>query len=393
MENLWNETEAASCSSDLDLRVYTSNLLGRSDDLVLHGGGNTSVKSVVGGEEILFVKGSGWDLVSIKAEGFAPVKLEVLKQMATLESLSDTQMVAQQKAAMIDKSAPNPSVEAILHAIIPFKFVDHTHADAVVTLSNSLGGEKLIAEIFDDFLIVPYVMPGFVLAQKIHEMTKSGFNWEKCGGIILHNHGIFTFDDDAKRAYVKMIEAVSRAEAYLDAHAPLQLDDIRSNAYPFETLAEAVSKIKGYDVVMKIDQSPLALTYASKPELETFTTRGVLTPEHIIRTKRTPLVLKEEETDEAINAYVDAYKAYFNRYATDEVMLNPAPNYAVIKDVGVVMFGKNEKEASVMADIVSHTMRAVLRADMLGGYQSIGEAESFAMEYWELEQAKLKKQG
>ena len=143
---------------------------------------------------------------------------------------------------------------------------------------------------------------------------------------------------------------------------------------------------------MKRDQSPLALTYASKPELETFTTRGVLTPEHIIRTKRIPLVLEGEDMEAALDAYVDAYKAYFNRYATDEVMLNPAPNYAVIKDVGVVMFGKDAKEASVMADIVSHTMRAVLRADMLGGYRSIGEAESFAMEYWELEQAKLKKQ-
>ncbi len=392
MENLWNETEAASCSSDLDLRVYTSNLLGRSDDLVLHGGGNTSVKSMVDGEEILFVKGSGWDLVSIKAEGFAPVKLEVLKQMATLEHLSDTQMVAQQKAAMIDKSAPNPSVEAILHAIIPFKFVDHTHADAVVTLSNSLGGEQLISEIFDDFLIVPYVMPGFVLAQKIYAMTQSGFDWEKCSGIILHNHGIFTFDDDAKRSYEKMIEAVSRAEAYLDAYAPLQLDEAIPKAYPFERLGEAVSKVKGVDVVMKTDQSPLALTYASKPDLETFATRGVLTPEHIIRTKRIPLVLEGEDMEAVLDTYVDAYKAYFNRYATDEVMLNPAPNYAVIKDVGVVMFGKDEKEASVMADIVSHTMRAVLRADALGGYRSIGEAESFAMEYWELEQAKLKKQ-
>ncbi len=279
-----------------------------------------------------------------------------------------------------------------MHAIIPFKFVDHTHADAVVTLSNSLGGEQLISEIYDDFLIVPYVMPGFVLAQKIHELTKSGVDWEKCGGIILHNHGIFTFDDDAKRSYEKMIEAVSRAEAYLDAHAPLQLDEAMPKAYPFERLGEAVSRVKGVDVVMKTDQSPLALTYASKPDLETFATRGVLTPEHIIRTKRIPLVFEGEDMEAALDTYVDAYKAYFNRYATDEVMLNPAPNYAVIKDVGVVMFGKNEKEASVMADIVSHTMRAVLRADALGGYRSIGEAESFAMEYWELEQAKLKKQ-
>ncbi|RLA70514.1 MAG: oxidoreductase, partial [Epsilonproteobacteria bacterium] len=137
MKNLWDDAEAKKCKNDLDLRVYTSNLLGQSDELVLHGGGNTSVKSMVDGEEILFVKGSGWDLVSIKTEGFAPVKMFTLLEMAQLKNLSDTEMVSGQKAATIDKSAPNPSVEAILHAIIPFKVVDHTHADAVVTISNS----------------------------------------------------------------------------------------------------------------------------------------------------------------------------------------------------------------------------------------------------------------
>ena len=392
MENLWNEAEAAQCKGDLDLRVYTSNLLGRSEELVLHGGGNTSVKSVVDGEEILYVKGSGWDLVSIEAEGFAPVRLAALKEMAACESLSDTEMVSKQKAAMTDSHAPNPSVEAILHAIIPFKFVDHTHADAVVTLSNSKEGESLIEEIYPDFLIVPYVMPGFVLAQTIYEMTREGFDWEACGGIILHHHGIFTFDDDAKASYGKMIEAVSRAEAYLDTHAPLKTESSKAKPYDFDALGSALSRAKGYEVVMHIDQSPLALTYASQPVLKTFATRGVLTPEHIIRTKRTPLVLEDAAVDRALEAYIDAYRDYFSRHATDEVMLDPAPNYAVIKEVGVVMFAKSGKEAAVMADIVSHTMRAVLRADRLGGYQSIGEAESFAMEYWELEQVKLKKQ-
>ncbi len=147
---------------------------------------------MVDGEEILFVKGSGWDLVSIKAEGFAPVKMDTLLDMAKLETLSDTDMVSGQKAAMIDKSAPNPSVEAILHALIPFKFVDHTHADAVVTISNSKDGEKLIEQVYPDFLIVPYVMPGFILAKTIYEMTKD-FDWSTCKGIILHNHGIFYF--------------------------------------------------------------------------------------------------------------------------------------------------------------------------------------------------------
>jgi len=394
VENLWNDNEAAAYKGDLALRVYTSNLLGRSEDLVLHGGGNTSVKSEVDEEEILFVKGSGWDLVSIKKEGFAPVRCDVLKAMADREHLSDTQMVAEQKAAMIDASAPNPSVEAILHAIIPFKYVDHTHADAVVTLSNSVEGERLIAELFPDFLIVPYVMPGFLLAKTIRQMTGSGFDWGACGGIVLHHHGIFTFDDDAKRSYEKMIDAVSKAEAFLDTHAPLMIESARTalQRYDIDALVEAVSRAKGYAVTARIDNTPLARHYASLPDLSHVATRGVLTPEHIIRTKRTPLVYDGTCLPEAaVEGYMDAYRSYFERYATDETMLNPAPNYAVLKGFGVVLFGKDDKETGILYDIVQHTIKAVLRADKLGGYVSIDEAESFKMEYWELEQAKLKR--
>ncbi len=390
MKNLWDDVKASRYASDLDLRVYTSNLLGRSDELVLHGGGNTSVKSMVDGEEILYVKGSGWDLVSIKAEGFSPVKIGTLLEMAKLKSLSDSDMISQQKAAMTDKSAPNPSVEAILHAIIPFKVVDHTHADAIVTISNSKNGLKLIDELFPNFLIIPYVMPGFILAQKIYEMTQN-FDWENCEGIILHNHGIFTFDDDAKRSYDQMIEAVSLAEEFLEENAAVSLASQEVNAeVDLEKLGEILSKVKGYEVVTKLDQSALAKYYASQDDLATFATRGVLTPEHIIRTKRIPLILEDENIDTAVEAYINDYKKYFQTFATDEICLNPAPNYAVVKNVGVVLFGKNEKEVNVLNDVIEHTMMAVLRADKLGGYESISISDSFDMEYWELEQAKLK---
>ena len=390
MKNLWDDKEASKYTSDLDLRVYTSNLLGRSDELVLHGGGNTSVKSMIGGEEILYVKGSGWDLVSIKAEGFSPVKMKTLLEMAKLKSLSDSEMVTQQKAAMTDKSAPNPSVEAILHAIIPFKVVDHTHADAIVTISNSKNGLEHISTLFPNFLIIPYVMPGFILAQKIYEMTQD-FDWDACGGIILHNHGIFTFDDDAKRSYDKMIKAVSLAEEFLAENAAVSLVSQEINAeVDLEKLKAAISKAKGYEVVTKLDQSALAKYYASQDDLATFATRGVLTPEHIIRTKRIPLVLEDEDIEAAVEAYVHDYKKYFQTFATDEICLNPAPNYAVVKNVGVVLFGKNEKEVNLLNDVIEHTMMAVLRADKLGGYESISLHDSFDMEYWELEQAKLK---
>ncbi len=389
MKNLWDAQEASNYTSDLELRVYTSNLLGQSDELVLHGGGNTSVKSIIDGEGILYVKGSGWDLVSIKAEGFAPVKMYALLEMAELDFLSDTDMVLGQKSAMIDSTAPNPSVEAILHALIPFKVVDHTHADAIVTISNSVNGDEYIEKLFPNFLIVPYVMPGFILAQRINEMTQNT-DWETCEGIILHNHGIFTFDNDAKKSYDKMIEAVTLAEEFLFENANLTFDEIEPTGFDVRKLKELVEKEKGGEIVMKVNQTPLALAYASQEELSTKVTRGVLTPEHIIRTKRVPLVLEDDNIEEALKSYIENYKTYFNEFATDEVMLNPAPNYAVIKDFGIVLFGKNEKEATILNDVIEHTMMAVLRADKLGGYESISIKDSFEMEYWELEQAKLK---
>lgn len=383
MNNLWDDAKASACKSDLALRVYSSNLLGQSDELVLHGGGNTSVKSSVDGEEILFVKGSGWDLVSIKEEGFAPVKMRTLLKMAKLESLSDTDMVSGQKEAMIDKSAPNPSVEAILHALIPFKVVDHTHADAIVTISNSKQGQIHIKNLYPHFLIIPYVMPGFILAQKIYEMTQDNFDWDACEGMILHNHGIFTFDDDAKKSYNKMIEAVSLAEDFLDEKAPIVLEDKAPKAFDIEDLS--------LDKFRHINQSPLAVHYASQENLRIQVTRGVLTPEHIIRTKRIPLVIEDWDIEDAVRHFIVDYETYFSAYKTDEIMLDTRPKYAVIKDFGIITFGKTQKEADVINDVVSHTMKAVLRADKLGGYKSISISDSFAMEYWELEQAKLKK--
>ncbi len=384
MRNLWEDAKASECKTDLDMRVYTSNLLGQSDELVLHGGGNTSVKSIVNAEEILYVKGSGWDLVSIKAEGFAPVKMATLLEMAKMKNLSDTDMVSGQKAAMIDSDAPNPSVEAILHALIPFKVVDHTHADAVVTISNSKQGKEIIEKLYPNFLIVPYVMPGFILAQKIYEMTEHGFDWDACEGIILHNHGIFTFDDDAKKSYDKMIEAVSKAEEFLKANADVTIEKLKPKDFYLDDLTTI-------DKFMHVNQTPLAVYYASQKNLRANVTRGVLTPEHIIRTKRVPLVIEDADVEDALKHFKVAYEAYFNAYKTDEIMLDPNPKYAVIKNFGVVTFGKTQKEAEVINDVVEHTMMAVLRADMLGGYKSISIPDSFDMEYWELEQAKLKK--
>ncbi len=391
MDNLWSDERAAECQSDLDLRVYTSNLLGQNDELVLHGGGNTSVKTKINGEDILLVKGSGWDLVSIEAEGFAPVKLDTLLELAKLEKLSDSDMVSEQKAAMIDDNAPNPSVEAILHALIPYKFVDHTHADAIVTISNSETGISTIKNLFPKFLIVPYVMPGFILAQKIYEMTKD-IDWDSLDGIILHNHGIFTFDESAKNSYDKMINAVSHAEEFLDKNAVVQIQHnyVHSDC-DIAKVVKVLSEYKGHEVHIGINQTPLAGFYASQVNLREFASRGVLTPEHIIRTKRIPLIMEDTDLIGGIEKYMKEYEEYFNRNEDGEMILNAAPNYMIIKNLAVVSFGRTRKEAKIIYDIVEHTMLAVLRADKLGGFKSISEKDSFEMEYWELEQAKLKK--
>ena len=377
MQNLWN---------DLKIRVYSSNLLGSDEDLVLHGGGNTSVKI----KDTLYVKGSGWDLKTIKEEGFSPVDLKTLKEMAKRKSLSDNEMVKLQKEAMKNKSAPNPSVEAILHAIIPFKFVDHTHADAIVTISNSKNGKKIIKNLYKDFLIIDYVMPGFILAKEVYKKSKN-INWNKINGIILLNHGIFTFDNCARKSYIKMIAAVNRAQSYLKKYANLDIPKQKiTKEYDIKKLQKILSKEKGYKVVLKIDNSDLALFYSNQKGLKSFASRGVLTPEHIIRTKREPLAIKNKNYKKAIKNYKKEYKKYFNRYKKDEIMLNPAPNYIVAKGFGIICIGKDEKEANIINDIISHTIKAVLQANKLGGYKSISLKESFAMEYWELEQAKLK---
>jgi len=391
MKSLYDDNVVKEFSSDLEYRVYTSRLLGGDSSLILHGGGNTSVKSVVNGEDILYVKGSGWDLASIEAQGFAPVKLNVLKEMATLEKLSDTDMVSSQKEAMIDKTAPNPSVEAIVHAIIPFKYVDHTHSDAVVTISNSENGIENIKEIYSNYLIIPYVMPGFILAQTIYNASKN-IDWDTCEGIILHNQGIFTFDDDPKVSYEKMIQGVSKAEDFLNTNAKLIIEKFIPRAnLDIDKLQRLISKEKGHDVFVKINQSPLALHYASTRNLNTFAKRGVLTPEHIIRTKRDPMILENDDIQKSIDLFEEEYLEYYNEFNSNEIMLNPTPNWAIIKNYGTVSFGKNEKEAAIIEDINNHTMQAVLKADMLGGYTSISLCDSFEMEYWELEQSKLKK--
>jgi rhamnose utilization protein RhaD (predicted bifunctional aldolase and dehydrogenase) len=224
-------------------------------------------------------------------------------------------------------------------------------------------------------------MPGFILAQTIHNMTKDNFDWKKCEGIILHNHGIFTFDNDSKNSYSKMIDAVSLAENFLNTNANIEIKNI--NFRDFDTSVFTSE-------FMNINNSKLAQLYSSQDNLKEFASRGVLTPEHVIRTKRIPLIIEDENIETALEEYKEEYIAYFNKFSNDEICLNQYPKYAIIKNFGIVSFGKTQKEADIINDIISHTMLAVLKADKLGGYKSISIKDTFNMEYWELEQIKLK---
>lgn len=217
MKNRWDTTVATEHAQEpaTGLRVYSSQLLGAEADLVLHGGGNTSVKGsfkdVFGAEgRVLYVKGSGWDLRTIKAPGFPPVRLDYLQQLGELAELSDSEMMRQLRLALLDPAAPTPSVEAILHALIPHTYVDHSHADAVVAISNTLDGEASLRSIYgDEVLILPYIMPGFILARQVAAATRQ-LDWNRIRGIVLMHHGIFTFHDDDKTSYDTMIELVRR---------------------------------------------------------------------------------------------------------------------------------------------------------------------------------------
>jgi rhamnose utilization protein RhaD (predicted bifunctional aldolase and dehydrogenase)/NAD(P)-dependent dehydrogenase (short-subunit alcohol dehydrogenase family) len=400
MQSLWNEADAAALNGDaLALRVYTTRLLGGDSNLVLHGGGNTSVKTTVKNffgedEAILYVKGSGADMAVIEPKGFAPVKMEVLLKLATFETLSDIDMVRQQRAAMIDPDAPAPSVEAILHAIIPFRYVDHTHADAVVALTNTPDGEAHVRAVYGErVIVVPYVMPGFDLARAVYLQTQ-GIDWSQYEGMILLNHGIFTFADDAREAYERMIRLVSEAEQYLEARGAFS--KIASSDAPsvdlltLSRLRKAVSNAAGKAMIAQLDSSPAATGFASLPNVSEIATRGPLTPDHVIRTKRIPVIV-DNDPEQAVTAYGEAYQAYFERNARPELtILDPAPRWAVWRGQGVVTFGENAVRAQIATDIMHHTIQTIQVAEGYAQWQALPEKPIFDVEYWSLEQAKLK---
>ncbi len=401
MKSLWSDAEAAQFSGPLGPRVYTSRLLGRDRSLVLHGGGNTSVKlrekNLFGEEEdVLYVKGSGWDLETIEPAGFSPVALAYVRRLAALKSLPDPQMVNELNTHMLRAGAPSPSVETILHALLPHKYVDHTHADAVLSVSNAPDGEKRIREIYGDrVVVIPYIMAGFDLAAYCaREFPKQAKG--NTVGMVLLSHGIFSFADDARTSYELMIELVSMAEEYLARKKAWHVEhgSSKGNSFIREDVAKlrrAISEQAGNPLLLRVNDSPKFLGFAQRPDLEKLALQGPATPDHVIRTKPFPMLGRD------VAAYARRYREYFEKLSVSaketKTMLDAAPRMALDPALGFVAVGRTVKDTAIVEDLYDHTIDVILRAEALGGWRALEQKHTFDIEYWDLEQAKLRKGG
>ncbi|WP_429131100.1 class II aldolase/adducin family protein [Ensifer sp. 4252] len=413
MKSRWKDIEAdryveaakaAGHSEALGLRIYTSRIIGGDPDLVLHGGGNTSVK--VTGEDggaRMHIKGSGWDLDTIEAPGLPAVRLPELLAARDGPRLSDPDMVALLRANLLDASAPNPSVEALLHAFIPHDFVDHTHATAILALADQPDMRDTVERLYRGRVaFVPYVMPGFDLSIEAALVFRAH---PGCEGLWLENHGLFTFAGTARASYELMIEFVDIAEQEL-ARKGVALSGPQSNDRVVDAglnarLAEALAGAGSpFENALSVDfrSTPAIRAYASRGDLESISRRGTVTPDHVIRIKPWPMIIEPEaDVDEiaaAVELYGNEYRAYFRRNAgrtpDAKTMLDAYPRVVVVRGEGMFAIGGNTKAARIAGDLCEQATRAIIAAESYGRYTPIGEADLFDMEYWVLEQAKLK---
>jgi rhamnose utilization protein RhaD (predicted bifunctional aldolase and dehydrogenase)/NAD(P)-dependent dehydrogenase (short-subunit alcohol dehydrogenase family) len=427
MRSLWSDRDgeamvtryaATGVSRDIALRVYTSRLLGGDPSLVLHGGGNTSVKTVardlLGDEaEVLCIKGSGWDMAAIEPAGLPAVRLRPLRTLRERAALSDEDMVRIQRANLLDPGAPNPSVETLLHAFLPHKFIDHTHATAVLSLADQPDAAERCADLYGGRLgIVPFIMPGFLLAKKAVEIFEED---EAVEGLVLLKHGIFTFGDTAEAAYERMIAAVTLAEERLkrgrrNVFAPAVLPPRIADAVAVAPILRGACALPDPSIpgdhrrfVLDFRGGPAVLNLVNGAEIERYGRAGVATPDHTIRTKNYPLIVPAPGSEEledfaaasraAVERFVADYHAYFarNNAAVGGIKreLDPAPRVILVPGLGLFGLGRSAKDAAVAADLAESWVATVTDAEAVGTFESLPEAELFEMEYWSLEQAKL----
>jgi rhamnose utilization protein RhaD (predicted bifunctional aldolase and dehydrogenase)/NAD(P)-dependent dehydrogenase (short-subunit alcohol dehydrogenase family) len=427
MKSGWVDSEAQAAidryaargiGRDLAARVYTTRLLGRDPKLVLHGGGNTSVKTIVPdllGEEVavLCVKGSGADMAVIEPAGLPAVRLDRLRKLRARTELTDEDMVRVQRENLIEPAAPNPSVETLLHAFLPHRFVDHTHANAILSLVDQPDGEAICTDLYDGRMsVVPYVMPGFALAKMAADVYDAKPDVE---GLILHKHGIFTFGDSARDAYERMIALVTLAEERLQRNrkAVFVTAQLPQAIAPVTVVAPILrgacsrkdAKIEGAwrRLIVDFRTGPEIMNFVGGADLARYSQAGVVTPDHTIRTKNWPLVVAAPENGKvddfkraahtAVKAFVEHYEDYFTRQNARvggiKQALDPLPRVALVPGLGLFGLGRSKKDARIAADLAQCAIEVIADAEAIGRFESISEAEMFDMEYWSLEQAKL----
>jgi len=427
MESRWSDAQAkravahyakGGIGEDVALRTYTARLLGSDPRLVLHGGGNTSVKTrmrdIYGDDvRVLCVKGSGWDLATIEPEGHPAVRLEPLLRLRSLDKLADEDMVSVQRSNLLDSGAPNPSVETLLHAFLPHKFIDHTHSVAAVAIADQPKAEEVCRAMYGDRLAcVRYVLPGFGLAKAAALAFEANPRVE---GLMLIKHGIFSFGDTAREAYERMIELVTLAEDHIAGAKPRSSQKARvrdkdvANGELFATLrgalgAAAQGKAPRRWIFDRREGAEIEAFLADE-KLSSCALRGPATPDHIIRLKGKPLMLPHAARDtlenwresaaQAVRDYIEEYEDYFarqnRRVRGIKKSLDPMPRVVVFPGVGVLGVGKDKAEAKIAGDLFEAAIGSIIGAEAIGSYEPIGEDDQFDMEYWSLEQAKLGK--
>ncbi len=425
MQSLWNDHDAEAAvkryaekgiNRDLALRTYTTRLMGGDPRLVLHGGGNTSVKTtmtdLVGDTwDVLCVKGSGWDMAVIEPAGLPAVKLAPLLKARKLDRLSDEDMVALQRANLIAPSAPNPSVETLLHAFLPHKFVDHTHSTAVLAIADQAESARMIPEVFGPKAgYVPYIMPGFALAKAAAEAFERDPTVE---ALILDKHGIFTFAETAQEAYELMVRYVTMAEDHvkLNGRNPFTAASLPAalaspaDIAPILRGAVAVPKGEGrFDrMASEFRTSPAILDFVNAAQVADMASRGVSTPDLSIRVKTGPMVVPAPATGDlagwaetvrqCVADYAAAYETYFRENdARDDVkrtMLDPMPRLTLVPGVGLFGHGRTLKDAKIAADLGEMWIETARDAESVGRFEPVSKPDLFDLEYWSLEQAKL----
>ena len=448
MQNLWNDADLQcsvkeQCNTsetqiELAELVYASRLLGRESSLVMHGGGNPSVTcelvDMVGNRaEVLLIKASGVDLSRVTSSDYTSLRLvplrklgelfhhngrvseEVLNRFSTkefkhlllLNMFSLTDHVAEKRLT--------PSIETLLHAFLPHKFILHTHSFALLTLSNQPDGDTLCNEILgNSFGSVAYIKPGLGLARSASVVYEANPDIQ---GLILHKHGLVTFGSTAQEAYSRMIDAVTLLEECI-AHAGRK-------KFPSVTLPAVVASVEVAAPVLRgacVDEkapgtreyhqfildfrtSAAILNYVNSSELDRISRKGAMTPDFIIRTKNRPLVVPAPDASdipafkaavhEAVQRYRLEYIEYFSTQqaatAMPVTMLDPLPRVVLVPGLGLFGLGKTAESAAVNADIATCTASAILDAESLGTFDSISDREAFEIEYWDMEQAKMNK--